>query len=272
VSSPTFSIVYPIKNRAALFSHTLASLSCSIVDNENIELIVVDQSSDDNLRDLLSEYGHRFKILYLNVDISKYTAYPLPSRPYVDPAYFINVGIKKSAGKYVILSSPEVCPQYDILGEISGLMDNETSFLAATYNAYLDDNGKQVRDSYLFGDGAALLPLPGYYFFGAYPRKHMMKIGGIEEAYMSGLAVEDDDFGDSFLSFGYQFIVLPGGVCHHLIHPVNEWHFTEEHKKNMELLAQRRAMPFSHPRPNNVHVNWGSDECIVQCERLDISR
>jgi glycosyltransferase involved in cell wall biosynthesis len=266
LNDPLISIIYPIKNRVHLFTHTLKSLYSSSVSPIDVELIIIDQSSTDGLLGLLREYSSRFRIEYYNVDMHKYSAYKLPDRPYYNPAYVMNLGIRNSKGYYNVLTSPEVCPQFDVLAEIKAEKNHDIILQTDTEEAKLNTDG-----TLSLGEGlrnlttkeASVGIYPAYNYFTAYPHKYLMAIGGIEESYMAGLAAEDDDFCDSITSHRLRYKFYTGGVCYHIVHPINEWVNTPEWIHNCEILKKRRQCLDIY-RINNLDIIWGSDECIIE--------
>lgn len=260
------SIIYPIKNRSDLFNHTLSSLKNTIFPKDELELIIVDVGSNDGLHELLLSYKDVFNIKRYVVDITKYDKYPLPkNRNTYDPVYCWNLGIKKSRGDYIILTSPEICPQGDILSILGEYIDGNTIFMGTVYNAVLKNNQYVKKVCYYGKERKDKIHSPGYCFFAAYPRSSLFDINGLEEKFMMGIARDDVDFGEVLIYKGYKHIIMDGIECWHLWHPGNYSGVNDpNYKINAKILDERRLLRDNGTFiKNNVDIDWGDDKYVI---------
>lgn len=79
-----FSIIIPVKNRADLISETLDSLK--FFDKNELDIIIIDNNSKDNLENLLKEYPY-VRYFKNNCDMER--------------SYSRNLGIKHAKGEYI---------------------------------------------------------------------------------------------------------------------------------------------------------------------------
>ena len=103
------SIVMAYYNRKSQLRITLKTISQSDFDNKNIEIIIVDDASDnDQIIDsqLMDEF-QQLNITMIRID-------PV-DKTYLNPCIPYNKAIKKCKGDIILIQNPEVCHIGDIL-------------------------------------------------------------------------------------------------------------------------------------------------------------
>src|ERR1700735_926905 len=116
---PAMSAIVPAHNNAAELSQCLAALgNC---DNRECELIVVDDQSTENIRDIAVRYGARY--------------FRTPRRG--GPALARNVGAKHALGEIFLFVDADVVVPPDALGTLLQCFSEEPK-LAAIFGSYDD--------------------------------------------------------------------------------------------------------------------------------------
>jgi GT2 family glycosyltransferase len=116
---PAMSAIVPVHNNAAEFSQCLAALAnCG---NRKCELIVVDDQSTENIRDIAAQYGARY--------------FRTPRRG--GPALARNVGTKHARGEIFLFVDADVVVPPDALDTVLQCFNDEPT-LAAVFGSYDD--------------------------------------------------------------------------------------------------------------------------------------
>lgn len=104
MSRPLCSVVLATYQRAHLLGRSLASYAKQEFDNSQFELVVIDDHSTDNTREMVLDWSLTTKIrtVYL-------TAAP-KLEAWRDCGAILNYGIRATSGQHIILTHPEVIP------------------------------------------------------------------------------------------------------------------------------------------------------------------
>lgn len=142
--TPLVSVIIPTYNRA----HTISQAIDSVLNQTygNLEIIVIDDGSTDNTKEILAPYGQ--KITYLS-----------QSNCGVSSAR--NAGIQQARGEYVaFLDSDDLWYPQKLEKQIEAIQRNKEYALCLTDIEYVDDAGSHIRFSSL----CKAIPYNGYLF------------------------------------------------------------------------------------------------------------
>ena len=192
--APKVSIVITTFNRPQLLRKTLASIVRQAY--KDFEIIVVDDGTDTETKDICNAYGAEYIKL-------RDTAGPR------NPAYPNNVGVRIARGEIIILQNAE-CEHIDpqtIEKLSSAITDNNVVFARVIS---INQNG--TVDCVYCGPEAKR----PFFFCGAIKKSWFEKLRGIDEDYPVG-GYEDDDWADRLKKEGVQFVYSDVEVHH-------QWH------------------------------------------------
>ncbi len=241
------SFLYPCFNRADLFSRTLDTFVCQ-VNPGPYEILVLDDGSTDHLRDVVRYYRERWQLplRYLRLDLSAYGPHPHA------PVVAWNVGIQQARGRWVALSSPEVCHRSPHnVARLNVYRPEHVAIMADVY----DREWRDTEFGGWIGGGPKDRPLC---FLGRFDRGFLLRIGGMEEAFMAGSGYDDNEFAERFLANQGQYHFTRGAVvAEHLPHPRAQPGTIHEVNRAVwdRLRGQRIA---------NQGREWGSAKCVVE--------
>ena len=198
------SVIIGIRNRALLFERSLRSWAAQTAGKDAFELVVVDQNSADELRPLLDGYSNSLNIRYFNIDPADGNVPPPPElKNWTNPAFPQNFGVKNCSGDIIVLTSPETIQANTNISRIDNRMSKcQWAFLyGRVINSTIQpvdfqyESLASVRGEIYCGKERPPHREPLAYFIGAMWKKDFIKIGGIEEMFMQGVAKEDREFG-----------------------------------------------------------------------------
>lgn len=215
------SVVIPIYNRSELFARGLKSIAWQTMNKDDFEIIVVDDSSSEDIKAVLAPYFGILNIRHIIVDDSQHPIFKelCPNYQGGDynkeglwphtPALSINVGIKHAIGEVICITQPEMihAPNNFINGYNLANSGYEQVFgecikVSPRFNEWLDNNSNWFdRDFNEILSQADNLGLeytfaPGeyYWFIEFIPREACLAVGGVDEEFLRGVYGEDDDF------------------------------------------------------------------------------
>lgn len=131
-----------------------------------------------------------------------------------NPSKAFNIGVRKSKFDYIIITSPEVKPQTDVLGQLSKCLGKNVVCEASDQ----DKDGNLtllVSETYRSSD-------PSMYFLAMFNKSDIEKINGWDEDFMLGYAYEDNDFGARWVRAGLPFEFRSDIKAVHQYHPRSE--------------------------------------------------
>ena len=192
--SRRISVVVPVYNGAATLAGCLDALYAS--DHDDFEVIVVDDGSTDETRQIASRYQCRVLALCENVGSAQ--AKNLGAREAFGEILFFtdaDIHVSRQALSYVAeaLSDPDVDGVVGLLSEACPYTDFASQFknlwMHFTYR-------RQPRRVGLFFTSAA-----------AIRRDIFLREGGFDSRYTGASITEDIEFGQRLLSLGYQIVM-----------------------------------------------------------------
>lgn len=204
------SVVMYTRNRAEAVDRTLQSVLCQHPTFDH-EVIVVDDGSTDNTRDVCRQHKTQHELRYVHL--------PNPRGRDRGPAVARNTGYRLARGDVIVTQSADVLHQGEaIQGLVDGLGKNEI-VNATVYNARVDrsPDGRLMaqRLSQFTGEKR---PVP-LFFLGALWRSDLYAVGGIDEDFTE-LGSEDLWFADCLIrGLGLKSRFLPNVVGFHQDHP-----------------------------------------------------
>lgn len=182
-------LIYPIKNRVDLFSGTITSIRRYAMDiADKFEIIVLDSGSTDSVKSFCMALKNDMDLTYVTYN------YPNCNKRH-GPTYAINLGAKLSKYDSIVLTSPEIRHDTDVIKQLIPLVGRNLTSSVLDLKPDGSPSIRLVSPSFRSKD-------PGMYFIGMYSKADFWSIGGIDEKFMQGEAFEDTDFGVRFLRVG----------------------------------------------------------------------
>lgn len=238
-----YSIILPYYNRKEYLSATLQSLSHFYGNRRDVEIVVVDDGSDDRHRvdDLVTR--HSLHINLVRID----------NKRGINPCYPYNVGARKATGDVLILSSPETIHTnniFELCGDFAQFSDSSYYLFSVFCTTDGDANKrlladsefvdkllyvKNVRDKMYLGLGEQGRPefnnefgswyLHSRYrhthlnFLSAVSKKTFSLISGFDESFRFGTGFDDTEFADRLIPNTPDIQYFDGAEAIHLNHP-----------------------------------------------------
>ena len=250
------------------------------MSREDWELVVVDDSSDEDVLGTLREYASDLNWQYIKMD-SKLNDFPI----YWGPALSNNVGFKSSKGDVIAIAGPEIMIDENVLdisydtARIGVSAFGHVQFSHNKFVNLMDKNPDMEDHSFkkLFSLPIAKNGYPDitvknfYWFWAACPREAIMDMGGCDEQFMRGICGDDDDFADRLSLIGARPV-------HQMdIKGIHQEHATEDRKdpkrvRHNPLWEVARKLNTKHlesNRRNKVTVvnegrDWGSERLVIE--------
>jgi GT2 family glycosyltransferase len=266
------------KNRTELLEPNLQSLL--LQTNKNFEIIITDNSDKDykeKLKNIVSTYRHfglSIKVFFIEPKLCKFSHDGSMFGNKYNPALQQNIAVKKSIGKVITLTSPEVINSCTNIENITNFFKNvEKKFLFGWINELALENIQEIiknnynnehmkKYSELFPnlDGASCKPhayRPCNYFLGSMLRKDYINIGGIDEEFMAAIAYEDDEFAQRCINNNFEILLNENIVGLHLSHSRS---YQQAGRNINPYLADQKRMN----KVANIGHDWGSNNCIIE--------
>lgn len=261
------SIIIPIKNRSNLLKYGLNSFLHQ--KNKNFEIVISDQGSRDNLKEVIQEYrgkGLNIKCFIVDNNRCSWTHNDPSSEGFYCECVAVNVAVKKCSGNIVVLTQPEIIfadSNIDIIYNNSKYILNEVNMYPHVREISIieivDYNIDVLRlipsCSYdLCCDGRWSL---GSSFMWAISKSLFLRIGGMNEEYMAGTASNDCEFGARLELNGVTGFLNNDFLGVHVTHSRS---YGGEH---LQMINKRKFHEVPIQRIANVGYDWGSDSYIV---------
>ena len=280
------SYIFPHNNREELLEYNLKSLLCQTV--KDFEIIITDNSlNKEKVKNVVSQFrklGLNIKLYFVDPQLCPFSHDGSMYQNKFCPAIQQNVGVKKASGKIIVLTSPEIInASTNVENIINKLNDNESKFLYGWMDEMKKEEIKDViqsdydlhvikkicennvRDPINGGAWCKECECkPSAYFLGCMLRKDFIRVGGIDETFMSGIGWEDNEFAqrcnrNSIIGFFEENI---GGI--HLWHNREYQAFDVGGEWTAALTSiNARRYAITNNLIANEGYNWGSDSYIV---------
>lgn len=131
-----------------------------------------------------------------------------------NPSKAFNIGVRNAKYDHIIITSPEVKPQEDLLEKFE--KDIDKNIICQAW-----DEAEDGRLTALVTSGYRH-ESPYMYFLAMFQKKDIEAINGWDEEFMKGYAYEDNDFGDRWNRAGLPFEVRDDISVLHQYHPRGE--------------------------------------------------
>lgn len=265
------SIIVPTYNRANLLQYTLQSLQNQQMD-ESFEVIVVDDGSLDDTKDIVVTFEKEFELKYIyqpdkgfRVARARNLGIALAEAPlcvFVDSSMILDPGcVNAYIEQYHSATDPQVFIGYvlgfdqtdDNLQQLQKLINPARAKSTIQY-LISHPEFQDIRNPYYqkYQDNLADLPAPWLFFWTnnvAVPTDLLLQAGGFDENYNSW-GVEDIDLGYALFQAGAQFTLVRDALSVHYPHEKkrrksrhNREYFHKKYQtRATELLLTHRGM------------------------------
>lgn len=126
----------------------------------------------------------------------------------------LNIGVRNAKYDNIIITSPEVKPLTNVLGQLKDLAGKNVL-------AHVDDQDENGNLTSLIHENYRL-DNPGMYFLAMFQKKDIEEINGWDEEFMRGYAYEDNDFGERWVRAGLPWEYHDEIKALHQYHPRSE--------------------------------------------------
>lgn len=235
------SVIIPTYNRDKLLGYSLDSLQLQSLAKNRYEVIVADDGSTDNTRDIVKQYEGKMNLKYLFQEDKGYR-----------PASARNMGISAAEGRICVFIDSSVILHTNCLQEhIRYYADNGTCAAAIGYVYGFDHNERSeevlkklvvlsdpdgsiqrlsdypvyldVREQHYvrYNDKIEDLPAPWYYFWTCHvsvPREELISIGLFDESFDGRWGSEDNDLAYRLHRNGVKISLLRSAEAIHYPH------------------------------------------------------
>jgi len=141
--------------------------------------------------------------------------FPYKVKEGFNPSRAFNLGVKKAKYDNIIITSPEVKPLTDVLGQLEG-------FIGKNIVCQVFDEVEPGGEHTTLVCKIFRAETPAMYFLAMFKKSDIEKINGWDEEFMKGYAYEDNDFGDRWVRAGLPFEVVDEIKGLHQYHPRSE--------------------------------------------------
>ena len=213
-SYKALSIIIVNYNSGDLLSRTVNSIMDSNYPLQKIELIVVDNASQDNSLKIAESNIQTRTANLLNFLIIR-------NNENVGWCKAINQGLAQAKGEIVVFSNHDVIYSEDAISKVVAHLGGDEVVGICQFNSLLPSGEPDVAASYLDPLGYAysfLVTAPTFVSFGeavaiAIKKEVVERIGNLDEDYF--IEYEDQDYCWRALLCGYKILFVPDAVVHH---------------------------------------------------------
>jgi len=216
-----YSIIMPYMDRAILLHNTLLSFSYWYSDRDDWEVVIVKDSKcvkGDELFEVVDIWRRKG----MDICIIEQNA-----EDCYGPSKLFNRGVAECQGQYVILTSPEVYHNTDILDGLDNIFDdNPDQYIVCACQSLgrrkmntAARRYKQLQGEFKEWFQHSVHRPARYHFCSALKKELYFKIGGFDEEFSLGFCFDDDDFRDSVIKAGIVLIQNDDLITSHQWHP-----------------------------------------------------
>jgi glycosyltransferase involved in cell wall biosynthesis len=249
------SVVIPTFNRREILSYTLLSLTKQEIDKDRFEVVIIDDGSTDDTREMVETFESRLNLKYHFLKDSGHT-----------PSTARNRGILLSEGRIILLIDSGVILKSDCIREHVNFYEENPS--GATVIGYVygffapveveeemlkliitddpaesfrrlsgDDMFLDIRDKHYptYNDQLQDIPAPWFYYWSCHisaSRKDLIEVGLFDENYNGRWGVEDNDLGYRLQQKGIRTYLLRSAQTIHYPHYRSKADMIEQGTKN----------------------------------------
>ena len=216
-----YSIILPYYKRPEL-SRTLESFVKHYGERHDYEVVLVEDSKNaldpvlhEELMQIVDQFGGRINIWHFIDDKESFS-----------PCHKYNLGFTRSDGEFIILSSPEVMHESDILAGFDELLaEDKDSYIVCACKAV--DKG-EFSMWYQHSIARNML----FHFCSVLSRENYDKVGGFDERYCAGIGFDDEDLVARLISKGIKIVPRDDLVTVHIEHSRE---YIDNHRELVEV-------------------------------------
>jgi len=285
-------VALSIHNRSELFRRALPSYLVQTMPPEDWEIILVDDMSSEDLREVCEPLSERINITHIYMD---HTRHPIfkemnpnwdgsHSNWYHTPAISLNIAMARARGDVVCLCHPEIIhapTNFERAWEILGIRKERQFVFGRTYlGTQATNRAMENLPATLpwdrFVEKIELHKIPHfrsneqYWYTSFLPREACEVVGGVDFEYLRGVAGEDDDFRERVKRAGYAPVTWDNitGLHQDHMHETEHHHRRDTPEWEAGLIVNRRTFFGRRDRNKfpvraNVGYDWTGSECVV---------
>lgn len=177
-----YSILLPYYKRPELWN-TLRSFVDKYSDRNDYEVIVIEDSknADDSndhflLLDTIKCFKNELSIRHFMDDVESF-----------NPAHKYNLGFAGSKGKFIVLSSPEIKHESDVLGGFDKALEEDPNAYYVCACQAVDGDKPPIWYQHSIHRNVL------FHFCSVMSQENFIKIGMFDEAYCAGIGFDDED-------------------------------------------------------------------------------
>jgi GT2 family glycosyltransferase len=221
MSAPLLSIVMSYFNRPLQLKRTIISILKSSL-YKDIELIIVDDDSDSNLRAKNFCFPPQLKVSVIDISTSE--------RTWNNPCVPFNKGFEQAKGDIVIIQNPEVMHIGDVIEYAlkystnknylsfccAGIMDkgfSDSQFSTLLSSTVSDSFKVTNQHKNQWYNHPEVRPV-GYHFCSAIKRRNLITLGGFDQRFANGFCYDDNEFVTRIKRMGLQLQFVPVNDCY----------------------------------------------------------
>jgi len=288
------SAVLSIHNRSRLFQRALDGYLWQTIPRDRWEIVLVDDMSSVDLAQAYSHLIGRLNLRHVKIDHTRHPIYsemsalgPGPDgrmRWYHTPAISLNIGFALAAGQVLCVCHPEILHAPTNFERAVATLRRSNEYLFGTTYLGTQATNRMLEVSpdwtslgwpgFLDASGAVSLQSYGYecYWYTSFlPRAAAVAVGGVDLAYMKGVAGEDDDFRERVKRAGWDAIHMPEIEGFHQDHSdevephrrrdTEAW---DDGLRRNRAIYQARKLSGNWPFPANGGTDWSCLDCVVE--------
>lgn len=242
-----YSIILPYYKRAALLRNTLASFRHHYAARNDYEVIIVEDVK--NARDA-AEHEALGKVIEEYRDIG--TAWMIQDkRETMCPGTAYNMGVKASAGEFIVISNPECLHDVDILAGLDAEFEKDPGCYVVCACLGLDETG--TRGTWYQHSKSKDHKLN---HCTAISRANYERIGGFDEEFANGYARADIDLVWTIMDAGIPIIERDDLLTAHQRHDRDYGISQEELRAKMRWSAEYLKSKWENRTIRNADPAW----------------
>lgn len=152
----------------------------------------------------------------------------------------LNTGVRNARYEHIIITSPEVKPLTDVLGQLEEVLGENVVCQVFDQESDGSKGMSLVNTSFRHKD-------PAFYFLAMYNKSGIEAINGWDEEFMKGYAYEDNDFGARWVRAGLPFTIRDD------IQAIHQYHDRQETIRGGSAINQQ-------------HFHDNTDSGVIRCE------
>jgi glycosyltransferase involved in cell wall biosynthesis len=243
------SVIIPTYNKAKLLEKTIHALLGQDLNKSDWEVVVVDDGSSDNTKDVLNSF----------LNLSEYNFKVASPDGNIGRARARNFGADSAVGKWLLFLDDDIIAPPELLSGHLSMLEADGDFGLIGLVATSEDVIDAPHFYYIDSRGAAKISkgyVPGKYLVTqncSVPREMFIDVGGFDEKF-SAYGFEDMDLGLRLCNAGLKFKLLKNPVPVHVHHHTLSEYLRKKQECGFESIA---LVAKKHPaEANDMKLNW----------------